>query len=56
MSESKNVAAVQLVSKLLLQRRKLGGDVVDMLVDLSDGVISEDQFNKFLENTTRFSR
>jgi ATP-dependent Zn protease len=48
MREPRNVNAVTVVSDWLLREKTLDGDVIDLLVDLADGEISQVEFDRYL--------
>ena len=48
MRQPENVAAVALVAKHLLQRKRLDGGVVDVLVEVADGHATEAEFERYL--------
>lgn len=48
LSNDANVRAIRFVADALLSYRTIGGGFVDLLIDRADGLISENELNRFL--------
>ena len=54
MSRPENITAVQRIAQELSSRKRLDSDVVDVLIEVADGIATEDEYQRFLsafENT-----
>lgn len=48
MSQPMNLAAVKLLADYVLTRERVAGDVIGVLVELSDGDCTKDEFDRFM--------